>query len=346
MRLKDIALRSGVSIKTVSRAINNHPDVSEKTKKKILKIAEESNYVPNSIARGFRQNRTYSIGYIVRHLNNQFFVDVGFALESRFRQHGYSVLISFTGDSVEAEVASLKLLLSKRVDGIILSSIGTTGSYVKGLLDTEKTPIVLIDNKIEGLKLDGVFTDNVHGSYLLTKHLIEHGHRNIACINGPTSESSSRERLLGYKQALRESGISVKNGLIKVSNWQLSGGFRSATEVLEDRTNRVSAIFVTNYLMALGTYRALRRLALRVPQDIAVVCFEDIEILENIEPGITALHNVDRKIGEASFELLYEKIKEGSKRKGVTERVVEGELCIRESCGCRRAGSRGESGSR
>ncbi len=339
MRLKDIALKSGVSIKTVSRAINNHPDVSEKTKKRILKIAEESNYVPNSIARGFRQNRTYSVGYIVRHLNNQFFVNVGFALENRFRQHGYSVLISFTGDSLEAEVASLKLLLSKRVDGIILSPIGTTGSQIKGLLDTEKTPIVLIDNKIGGLKLDGVFTDNIRGSYLLTQHLIEHGHRNIACINGPTSESSSRERLLGYKQALRENGIPVKNSLIKVSNWQLSGGFTSATELLEDRANGVSAIFVMNYLMALGTYRALRRLKLRVPQDIAVVCFEDIEILANIEPGITALKNVDRQIGESAFELLYEKIEGGSKRKGITEKIVEGELCIRESCGCKKTDS-------
>lgn len=336
MRLKDIALKTGVSIKTVSRAINNHPDVSEETKERILRVAKECNYVPNLVARSFRQNRTHSIGYVVRHLNNQFFVEVGFALESRFKENGYSMLISFTGDSVEAEVASLKLLVSKRVDGIVLSSIGTTGKHIKELLDTQKIPIVLIDNKIEGLKLDGVFHDNINGSYLLIRHLIDHGHRNIACITGPTSESSSRERLKGYKKALRESGIAVSGELIKISNWQISGGVRATTEIIQNRSGKVSALFVANYLMALGAYKALRQHNLRVPEDIALVAFDNIEIAEHVEPAITTVNNVNDKIGELAFKLLHEKLDNNPNRKDVIEMVVDAELCIRESCGCKR----------
>jgi LacI family transcriptional regulator len=170
----------------------------------------------------------------------------------------------------------------------------------------------------------------------LTKHLIEHGHKNIACITGPTSESSSRERLEGYKKSLIENGLTINNDLVKISNWQISGGFESTIEIVKNNLNKVSAIFYANALMALGAYRALRQCNLRVPEDIALVSFDNLEIAENVAPAITTLDEVNDKIGELAFEILYEKVLNKSKRENILETVVEAELCIRESCGCKK----------
>ena len=207
IRLKDIANKTGFSIKTVSRAINDHPDINKNTKKRIVDVAEELSYYPNMVAKSLRTRKTYTIGYIVPDITSEFFGKIGRIIDRVLRKYGYNILMSFTEESGEEEINSLKVLLSKRVDGIILSTVGTTGDFLKEIIHNYKVPVVVIDNKVEGLRTNLVLHDNINGSYLLTKHLIEHGHKNIACITGLLNETSGNERLKGYKKALNEYNI-------------------------------------------------------------------------------------------------------------------------------------------
>ena len=159
--LKGIAEKTGFSIKTVSRAINNHPDVNAKTREKILSVAREYAYSPNLVAKSLRTQKAFTIGYIVPDIANEFFGKVGIVIEKEFRKYGYSLLISFTEESEENEINSLKLLLAKRVDGIVLATVGTTGKFLEEVIYRQHVPVVVIDNRDVGIKTNLVLHDNV-----------------------------------------------------------------------------------------------------------------------------------------------------------------------------------------
>ncbi|MBC7333563.1 MAG: LacI family DNA-binding transcriptional regulator [Actinobacteria bacterium] len=332
--LRDIAIRTGFSVKTVSRALNNHPDISEETKNKILKVAEELSYRPNLIAKSLRQKKAFAIGYVIPDITNEFFGEVALAIESEFKKHNYSLLTSFTNSNPELEVEALKLLMSRQVDGIILATVGTTGNFIKEIVEGLKVPIVVIDNRVKGYKTNVVLHDNVKGAYLLTQHLIKHGHKDIACISGPLLETSGKRRLEGYKNALTEAGIEIDEELIKVSDWKISGGYQSTLELFIDSHKKPTAIFVGNSVMALGSLKALRELKLRVPEDIALVSFDNLRFTEATYPPLTTLKKVEDKIGVIASQMLLKKIK-SKDLANIEEVLVDAELCIRESCGCK-----------
>lgn len=334
INLKGIAEKTGFSIKTVSRAINNHPDVNAKTREKILAVAREYAYSPNLVAKSLRTQKAFTIGYIVPDIANEFFGKVGIVIEKEFRKYGYSLLISFTEESEEKEINSLKLLLAKRVDGIVLATVGTTGEFLEEVIYRQHVPVVVIDNRDVGIKTNLVLHDNVDGAYRLTKHLLEHGHRRIACITGPLAETSGKERLVGYKKALVEYNVQIDKDLIKISNWRVDGGYDATCELMEDRDSRPSAFFIGNSIMALGVYKALKKLELRVPDDVALVSFDNFEFTEVVDPPLTTLDNVEEEIGKIASELLLEKIKDRDTN-NVKEHLVKARLCIRKSCGCK-----------
>ena len=332
--LKDIAEKTGFSIKTVSRAINNHPDVNKDTRKKILSVAEEYSYFPNLVAKSLRTKKAFTIGYIVPDITNEFYGKIGIVLEKSFRQHGYSLLISFTEESEENEINSLRLLLAKRVDGIVLATVGTTGEFLKEVINRHHVPVVVIDNKEEGIESNLVLHDNIDGAYLLTKHLLDHGHGCIGCITGPLAETSARYRLKGYKKALKEYKRDVVDRFIKVANWRGDGGYDAAVQLMGDRDHRPTALFISNSIMALGVYKALKKLNLKVPDDVALVAYDDLEFTEAIDPPLTTLDKVEDEIGRIASGLLLEKIK-NSDIENVSEYFVKARLCIRKSCGCK-----------
>ena len=331
--LKDIAEKTGFSIKTVSRAINDHPDVNAKTRKKILSVANEFSYYPNMVAKSLRTKKAFTIGFIVPDIASEFFGKLGIVLEKEFRKHGYSLLISFTEESEENEINSLKILLAKRVDGIVLASVGTTGEFLKKVINQYRIPVVVIDNREVGVKTNLVIHDNLNGAYLLTKHLLEHGHRRIACITGPLEETSGKERLLGYQKALEEYNVPVDDDLIEVSNWRVDGGYDSMFRLIENAGQRPSALFIGNSMMAIGVYKALRKMELKIPDDMALVSFDNFEYTEAIEPPLTTLDKVEEEIGKAASELLLEKI-HNKDVKNITVHLVKAKLIIRKSCGC------------
>ncbi len=331
--LKDIASKTGFSIKTVSRAINNHPDVNESTRQRILSVAQKYSYYPNLLAKSLRLKKTFTIGYIVPDITNEFYGKVGIVIEKEFRRHGYSLLVSFTEESEENEISSLKLLLAKRVDGIILATVGTTGGFLQKIINRHHIPVVVIDNKAEGIKTNTVLHDNIDGAYVLTKHLLEHGHRKIACVTGPLAETSGKERLEGYKKALMEYGIQAEEQLVRVSNWRVNGGYDATMELMKNKGEAPTAIFYANSQMALGAYKAFKKNSIRIPDDIAVVSFDNLDFTDSIDPPLTTLDSVDEKIGRLASKLLLEIILNKDDDR-IREHHVKAGLCMRKSCGC------------
>lgn len=332
--LKDIAKLTGFSVKTVSRALNNHPDVNEHTRKQILEAAAKYSYSPNLLAKSLRTQRAFTIGYVVPDITNEFYGKVGIAIEAQLKKHHYGLLVSFTQELEENEIASLKLLFSKRVDGIILATVGTTGMYIRQLIQDYNLPIVTIDNRAIGVRTNSVLHDDRHGAYTLTRHLIKHGHKNIGCVTGPLSETSARDRLEGYKQALYDSDILVDRNLIRNANWRVDGGYQATTEMMGDMSHRPTALFAANSIMALGVYKALQKLSLDIPKDVAVVAFDSMQFTDTLDPPLTTLESVEDKIGETAARILLEKIVNKDTER-VEEHLISSRLCIRQSCGCR-----------
>jgi len=332
--LKDIAKEVGLSVKTVSRALNDYPDINKETKKRILEVANRLSYRPNIIAKSLRQKKAYAIGFVVSDIKNEFFGEVALAVEEFFKVYGYSVLLSFSNGEYDQEIKSIESLIKRQIDGIVLATIGTTKDYIKLITSELKIPLVVIDNKVEGLKTNVVLHDNIKGAYLLTDHLIKHGHKKIACITGPLRETSGKKRLEGFNKALEDSKINLRNEFIKISNWKINGGYQAAIDLLSsEKKEKPTAIFIANSIMALGALKAIHNMGLKVPEDVAIVSFDNLSFTEATNPPLTTLEKCERKIGEIASKILYENIKKKELKK-TEEILVEPKLQIRESCGC------------
>lgn len=327
--LEDVAREAGVSICTVSRVIHNKGYISENTRKRVKEAIRKLNYRQDMIARSLKTNSTDTIGFIVTDLSNPFFSVMSKGIDRIISKKEYSLLVCNTDSNPSKEMKYLDLLLQKRVDGIILASCGGTEEKIKEVVD-EGTPIVLVDNYIEGFSLDSVTVDNFMGAYKLTSHLLQLGHIRIGLISGPLSESSARERLDGYKSALTDHGIDFDSKLVTVGDFRLKSGYRNTLELLSIIPSP-TAIFATNNFMALGALSALKQKGLRVPSDLALVGFDMVEIASVVSPSITTMAYSPGRIGILAARLLLEKIEGGD---GKTQNLLlKPRLLIRESCG-------------
>ena len=332
--MKDIAGISGYSIKTVSRAIHDHPDINEQTKKKILAIVEEHAYSPNWAAQSLRKQKTRTIGLVVPNITNGFFGEIGMIIDSYFRKLNYSTLICFTSHSLENELDSLRSLMEKNVEGIIVAPVGSFEGWIGKLPRLRKTPLVIIDNRFNDTSLDYILHDNEHGAGLLVDHLIGHGHSRIACVTGPVEESSGVERLLGYKRGLARRGISMDESLVRTVEWEdINGGYRATLELMKPR-DKPSAVFYASSQLLLGGYKALHALNMRIPQDVAVVSFDQPIVIDALTPRPTALEKVETEIANTAARVLHHKIT-GNADKAPREIRIRSTLAIGESCGCR-----------
>ncbi len=338
----DVAKKAGVSSMTVSRVINGKRDVKPETREKVLKAIEEIGYVPNSLARSFVLQKTKTIGLVITDITNPFFTTLARGVEDTAMNNQFSVIFCNTDEDPEKELLYLEVLARKRVDGVILASASGKRTPLKSLF-IKNIPVVLIDRGIEGLDdLDVVKGDSVQGSYLLTKHLISLGHRWIGIIVGDRNISTAEDRVEGYRRALAESGILVDENLIKFSRYSRDGGYNSTKELLS-LEDRPTAIFGGNNFIAIGALVAIRELGLKVPEDIALVSFDDIESLSQVYPFFTVVNQPAYSMGVIAAELLIRRI-EGMDTVEETRKVIlQPELIIRESAGERLAeGVRGE----
>jgi LacI family transcriptional regulator len=326
LTIRDIAHLAGVSHTTVSRALNNDPRVLPETVKKVLAVVEAKKYRPDPLARRFAQGKSHLIGLIVSDIKNPFYAEMARGIEDQARKLGYLVIMCSTDDQAEVLTRYTETVISAGVEGLIFASVRLHESVVRNLID-EKFPVVMVNRRLKAEVGEYVVLDNRKGAYQLTQHLIESGYRNIDIIIGPDDMSTAVERLRGYKQAMKENRMPLKKRSVHHVNFSRKDGFEAALRILK-RKNRPDAIFGGNDYIAMGIIDAARQLALRIPQDLAVVGFDETEFAQSM--CLTTVSQRKYEMGDLAVQILTQSIEQ--KTPGTTHRVVlEPQLIVRQS---------------
>lgn len=330
--LMDVAAAAGVSLATASRAINGQPNVKPHTRARVLDAAEELHFQPSHAARTLRTRQAMVIGLIVPDISSAFYATAVRSAEHAFRRQGYTLFITDTEENGLLEVEAIEALVSHRVAGLILAPVAGTAAPLLRALSLHPVPVVVIDNRVEAFDADAVLYDNVNGARLLTAHLIEHGHRRIGYIGGLERETSGSERLTGYCEALLTMGLPYDGDLVCEGDWSRQSGVSHMTSLLQF-PERPTAVVVASHSMVVGALLALRAAGLRVPDDMALVSFDDSPLWPVLDPPITALNSQDEEVGRLAAHLLLERLRDASPRAAVTIRLPV-RLVARRSCGC------------
>ena len=325
--INDVAKQAGVSIKTVSRVINNSPEVAEETRKRILEVIKLLNYRPNALARGLMTKKTKALGVVVSDITNPYIPELVRGIADVASERGYNIVLSNTDGIREKEIEYVDVLLERRVDGLIFTSVRLESQEVIDL-QNEGFPLVLVNRQIYGARTNFVIVDSKIGSRLAVEHLIELGHKRIAHIAGPIDISVSIERLETYKETLKAHNIRVDEELIKTGNFQQDGGFNACKELLSIK-EPPSAIFCANDFMALGALEYISNMGLRVPDDISILGFDDITFASLPGIELTTIKVPKYDMGHLSAKILIDEIE--GKRKSIKQVVLKPELVIRKT---------------
>lgn len=313
VNIKIIAEKAGVSTATVSRVLSGYPGVREKTKKKVTKITSELNYEVDGIARSLRQKKTYKIGVIVGNVLSQFYSTLAKSIEDVANKYGYSVILCNGDDNPEKELKYLKVLRSSRVDGIIIAPTGKNSDYVNNLMQSN-IKVVLVDRLIDGVDCDAVVVDNEKGAYTAVKYLTDNGYKKIAIIDGFIDRTTGKERLNGYLRALSDNNIARNDDFIKIRDFKKRSGIVLAKELLENK-NKPQAIFVANLDLTLGVLLTIKNLGLKIPDDIAVIGFDDSDWAQIVEPPLTTISQPVYDLGSTAAEMLIKNIENNNYEK-------------------------------
>jgi len=326
--LADVASAAGVSLMTVSRAINNKPGVGEDMRQAIVKLAEELGYQPNQIARSLATNFTTTVGLVVPDNTNPFFAQIARGVEDTAYKQNYNIFLVNTGENPAREQAALDSLWQKGVDGLILCSSRLPGESLE--IEFSRFPAVVLINRELKNHVAHAITINVddrQGAHLAIKYFREQGRQHIAYIDGPATSLSAKRRLEGYQSALEEAGIGFEPGLVECCAPDTEGG-RIATAILIARAPKIDAIYCFNDLVAVGAIQMVRESGKKVPEDIAIIGVDDIPLATIIRPQITTLHVNLRHIGRLAMRTLLDVIEGGS---SATAIQIEPVLVVRES---------------
>ena len=331
--IQEVAKKAGVSSTTVSHVINTTRFVSEETRQRVLGAMEELGYRPNYLARSLRRGETHTLGLILPDSANPFFAEIAHSIEDIAFLKGYSLILCNTEGDLEKERLYVEVLSNKQVDGMIFVAAGAQTDSLKELLRLG-TPLVIVDRDLsKDLDVDTVITDNRQGGYKATHRLIDLGHRRIACITGPSNLTPSAERVSGYLDALIESGISGDEQMIVRGDFHPRSG-SEATRHLLGLENPPTAIFACNDLMAIGVISAASESGYPVPDKLAVIGFDDIELASLTNPPLTTIAQPKAEICKTAIHLLLERINVRAKQ---AQRIlIPGKMIIRASCGGQR----------
>jgi LacI family transcriptional regulator len=331
--IQDVATRAGVSAMTVSRVINNNARVARATRERVEQAITELGYVPNALARGLLNGRTRTIALIVSDISNPFFTLIARGVEDVARRNGYAVILGNSDESVEKERQYVDVMLQNRVDGLLLAPAGQGSRKTLEILKQQGTTYVLVDRAVKDITADLVEGDNVAGARMLTEHLLGLGHRRIALVNGSTEVSTARERLLGYREALRAHHIEPDPMLISARTFTRADGRAAARDLLKlPPEQRPTAIFACNNFLAIGVIETLREARIDVPRDMAVVSFDDIELASALYPFLTVVAQPARTLGTIAMQFLLDRLN-GDEATPPRKVVLPPELVVRLSCG-------------
>jgi len=329
----DVAKRAGVSVFSVSAVINKTGQASVALQRRVEQAVRELNYRPNLLARSLAKQKSHLLGMIVTDISNPFFPLVVRGAEDTAQKAGYSVLLCNSDNQKAKEENYLDLLISNRVDGILLTvAPGPVNPSIRRMLADAKVPVVLVMRTASDLQYDAVITDDHRGAFEGVSHLARIGHRRIAFVSGPLEVSNGASRWKGYRKALQVHGLTHEPGLTVEGDYRIESGYRAGLTLLPRRPD---AIFVANYLMTVGVMQAADELGMSCPTDYGLASFDDYPWLRCFRPRLTTIELPKYQLGLRSTELLLERIsgKQGKRR---IERLAP-QLCVRESCGFIRA---------
>lgn len=330
--MRDIARLAGVSVSTVSAVVNNKPVVSSGLRAKVQQAIETVNFHPHQGARGLRMRRTYLIGMVVLDATNPFFMDVMRGVEDEVRSKLYDLMICNSNDQIETELRHLNALYAYRVDGLLIAPCDSYAA--REILVSNHPPLVFLDIVPIGVKVSAVVSDNLEATHEAIRYLVGLGHQKIAVIAGRNVVSSSFDRLEGYRKAMRESNLPVREEYIEQGDSHIESGYQSAMKLLKS-LDPPTAIFALNNRMLLGVLRALREMEVPCPRSVSVIGFDDSDWAPVFNPSITAIAQPAYEMGRQAAGLLLESVRIAEEGKVVEPRqiVLKSSLRIRESTG-------------
>ncbi len=326
--IKQVADKSGVSIATVSRVFNDSELVEEETKKKVLLVVEELRYSPNQIARSLSLNRTNAIGLLLPDLHGEFFSEVIRGVDTVVQQCNHHLLVSSSHNKKE-EIRTALRMMSGRVDGLIIMSPNIDAETLHLNLP-RNLPVVLLNCFINDRSFDSINIDNYAGAFMIVKHLIQHGHSKIAIIKGNENNLDARQRIDGYRAALKEAGL-LDFALEVVGDFTQSSGYDAVKIILEAK-EKPTAIFATNDSMAIGAMSALKERGIEIPDEIAIVGFDDIPVAQYLQPRLTTVRIDVAEYGAQAMKRLHTFIQDSNEHIR-QHTVISPQLSIRDSCG-------------
>ena len=331
IRLKDIALRAGISVMTVSKALRDQPDVSATTKTRVKLLAQQMGYVPDSSAQGLRTRKTKLFGLVLSSMTNPIYSRVVVAIEEGAHAMGYDVLLAHTLNVPEREEACIRRFISRRVDGLFVAPVyrmATEARVYRELL-VRGIPTVLLGHTAPFCnQFVNVESDDLLGSYAATQHLLRLGHKRIAFLTGPAMTPWTQERLEGYRRALREAGLDVDDKLVFEAGHAIEDGAKAAAQMLGESAD-ATAVQAVNDVVAVGCSEALLSHGLKIPQDMSVAGFGNILLGQHFRVPLTTTRQPKFRLGSAAVELMQQLL--GGRRP--ESKRLPAELVVRASTG-------------
>ncbi len=313
--IKDIAKETGLGLATISKYLNGG-NVRPENKILLEKAVKKLNFQVNEFARGLKTNKSKMIGIVIPELSNLFTTTIIAEIEDILRKNCYGVMVMDYRSDEKIEKEVVDFLLSRKIDGVVYMPISDRVENAKKLIDNQ-VPVVFIDRKVLGISADFVGVDNITAGKKATELLLDNNHKDIAIIAGPKDLKTTCDRLEGYKLAMKNFNLSVKEENIALSGYNIEDGYKSMKAILE-KNSEVTAVFATNYEMTLGAIMAINEKGVKIPDDISFVGFDNIELSRVISPKITIVSQPIMEIARKSANLLLERLK----NEGVSSQII------------------------
>jgi LacI family transcriptional regulator len=306
----DIAARAGVSAMTVSRVINNTGKISDKTKVKVRRVMEELNYVPNQMARSLVLQQSNLLFLLITDITNPFYTTLARGAEDVAKKHGYRLLFGNSDESVEKEKDYLDTILATRAEGVLVAPAGDPSLQHLETLRKHQVPFVLLDREVPGMDSDVVLGDSKEGARKLVDHLVSKGHQRIALINGSPYVSSARLRLEGYQEALKLNDLAFNEGYVLETAFEPRSDLSDIDDWLGRMDPLPTAIVAGNNVLAVEVYRTLHSRGIKIPEQISLVCFDDLGPYSEIDPFLTVVAQQAYQFGYLGMQMLIERIEQ------------------------------------
>jgi len=334
VNIKDVAKKAGVSVTTVSRVINNKEPVSMNTRHLVIKAMEELNYVPNQLARGMRTQRTYTIGIVIPEFINSFYHELFHYMEEECAKEGFRILVSSTRGGKE-QTEHIKDLISRRIDGLVFCTYQGDAELINFLMGVEKNvPIVFLDNLDGDLPINAVYTDGYDAMKRMVLHLMEMGHRKIGFIRGLSRYHVANDRYSGYRQAMKENGLYIREDWVFEGDFHIESGYRAGKYFIEQCRDTPTAIIAASDLMAIGAMNYFLTKGISIPEEMAVAGYDDIFLSRVTVPSLTTIAQPMKMIVRRTMDLITHQIEYPDiQRKKI---ALKGELKIRHTTDSRK----------